>query len=196
MSASVSNPITHTQSVSSNIRGAKDQQVSAAPKMNDNDLLDMIRNKMKSRGARGILGLGRLFKIYDDSGNFSLDIEECTKAFSELRLGLSDEQRKRAFKIFDRDGSNTINYEEFLRTIRGEMNDFRKAIAMKAFNIMDKDGSGVIGITDVKGVYNATKHPEVIAGKKTEDEVLFEFLDTFEQHHSDIAADARDGNVS
>lgn len=67
---------------------------------------------------------------------------------------------------------------------------------MKAFTIMDKDKSGVIDIRDIKGVYNAKKHPEVIAGKKTEDEILFEFLDTFELHHSDCKDDARDGRVT
>ena len=31
---------------------------------------------------------------------------------------------------------------------------------------------------------------------ETEDEILYEFIDTFEQHHSDCAEDARDGSVS
>lgn len=155
------------QSVSQSRRGAPKQ---APPKaLSDDELLDMIRNKIKSRGARGIMGLGRIFKIYDDSGNGQLDIEESKKAFAEMRLGLSDDQTHRAFQIFDRDGSQTISYEEFLRSVRGEMNDFRKGLAMKAFRIMDKDNSGALGISDVKGVYNASKHPEVIAGKKTED---------------------------
>jgi len=67
---------------------------------------------------------------------------------------------------------------------------------MRAFKKMDKNGSGVIDIEDIKGVYNAKKHPDVIQGKKTEDEILFEFIDTFEAHHSPNADDARDGNVS
>ena len=33
---------------------------------------------------------------------------------------------------------------------------------------------------DLKGVYNAKKHPEVIEGKKTEDQVLTEFLSGME----------------
>ena len=33
---------------------------------------------------------------------------------------------------------------------------------------MDKDRSGVINIDDIKDVYNAKKHPDVINGKKTE----------------------------
>jgi len=67
---------------------------------------------------------------------------------------------------------------------------------MKAFNKMDKDGSGIIDIHDIHGVYNAKKHPDVIQGKKTEDEILLEFLDTFEAHHTPNIDDKRDGNVS
>jgi hypothetical protein len=34
-------------------------------------------------------------------------------------------------------------------------------------------------MSDIKGVYNASRHPDVIAGKKTEEEILYEFLQTF-----------------
>ena len=64
------------------------------------------------------------------------------------------------------------------------MNNARRSICEKAFKIMDKDRSGVLNIEDIKGVYNAKKHPDVIKGKKTEEEVLGEFLDTFEQHYA------------
>jgi hypothetical protein len=36
----------------------------------------------------------------------------------------------------------------------------------------------------MKRIYNAKKHPDVINGKRSEDEVLCEFLDTFEAHYS------------
>ena len=48
------------------------------------------------------------------------------------------------------------------------------------FNTLD----GVLRINDIKGVYTAKLHPDVKAGKKTEDEVLGEFLETFEMHHN------------
>jgi hypothetical protein len=46
--------------------------------------------------------------------------------------------------------------------------------------------------------YNAKLHPDVRSGKKHEEEVLVEFLDTFEQHHSLLTGDksAREGNVT
>lgn len=56
---------------------------------------------------------------------------------------------------------------------------------------MDRNGDGVLRINDIKGVYNARFHPDVKAGKKTEDEVLGEFLETFEMHHN-LKAGSRD----
>lgn len=64
------------------------------------------------------------------------------------------------------------------------MNDRRKNIVTLAFKRFDADGNGHINIDDLKGRYNASNHPEVKTGKKTEEDVLYEFLDTFEQHYS------------
>lgn len=142
------------------------------------------------------MGIGRAFRIWDDNRSGSLNVDEATKAFKELRLGLAESELVLAFQMFDRNGDGSINYEEFLRTIRGEMNESRKKLCMRAFAIMDKDGSGTIDIADIKGTYNASKHPDVISGKKTEDDILFAFLDTFEQHHTPNTDANRDGNVT
>lgn len=157
-----------------------------------------MRKRVAARGARGIQGIGRKFKIADDNNSKSLDKEEFKKAMHDFRIGLSDKQVVNAFGIFDRDGSGEISYDEFLRTIRGEMNGARAAIAKKAFNIMDKDKSGKLDINDIRGTYNAKHHPDVKAGKKTEDEILGEFLDTFEDHYADMSgnADSRDGIIN
>ena len=64
------------------------------------------------------------------------------------------------------------------------MNASRKALVKKAFQKLDKNGNGIIEVDDLKGVYNAKNHPDVKLGKKTEEEALSEFLDTFELHYS------------
>jgi len=76
------------------------------------------------------------------------------------------------------------------------MNSFRKALAARAFKIMDKDQSGVIDINDIKGVYNAKFHPDVKSGKKSEEEVLGEFLETFETHHSTMNNNPKNRSVT
>ncbi len=50
----------------------------------------------------------------------------------------------------------------------------------QAFAQLDRDGSGFLDLRDIKGKYNARKHPAVIAHQKTEEDVLYEFLHTFE----------------
>lgn len=64
------------------------------------------------------------------------------------------------------------------------MNMSRKTITMKAFRSLDKKGLGSIKLDDIKDVYNASNHPDVSSRKRTEDEVLTEFLDTFELYCS------------
>jgi len=46
-------------------------------------------------------------------------------------------------------------------------------------------------LSQVRGVYNARMHPEVIKGNMTEDEVLMQFLARFEQH-----SEQKDGIVT
>jgi Ca2+-binding EF-hand superfamily protein len=66
---------------------------------------------------------------------------------------------------------------------------------IKAFKKLDRDNSGVVEINDLKGVYNAKQHPDVKSGRKTEDEILAEFLDTFEIHYSILDKKSRDGRI-
>jgi len=179
--------------------GSSGQRKAAeAPPMNYSEaqLMEHFRKKLAARGSRGIMGLGRQFKIADDDRSGNLGMDEFKKAVHDFRIGFKPEQSEKIFGVFDRDGSGTIDYDEFLRGVRGGMNEFRQNLAMQAFKIMDKDGSGQLDIDDIRQRYNAKHHPDVKAGKKTEDEILYEFLDTFETHHSSVATDARDGKVT
>lgn len=63
------------------------------------------------------------------------------------------------------------------------MNNFRKLLVQKAFKKLDIDNNGQIDIRDIKNIYDTSRHPSVVQGKKTPDEVLEEFLTTFEAHH-------------
>lgn len=144
-----------------------------------------MRSRIVARGARGINGLRRVFKILDDDSSRALSLPEFTKALNDYRITqLSPSEIQRVFSLFDRDGNGTIDYDEFLRTVVGEMNEKRGRAVVEAFRQFDRDGNGIVNIEDLKGRYNASQHPDVKAGKKTEDDVLYEFLDTFEQHYS------------
>lgn len=106
------------------------------------DLIERVRAKIKSRGPRGILGLGKSFQVMDDDRSFSLNHDEFFKAMRDYRVTSDPAELQTILEVFDRDGSGEISYDEFLRMIVGEMNPFRKDIVCKAFRKMDQDNSG------------------------------------------------------
>ena len=87
------------------------------------------------------------------------------------RLNLDAAAVKKLFRAFDRNNDNHVSYEEFLVTMRGEMSARRKKLVALAFSILDKTGDGQVTIEDVKDRFDASKHPDVMGGKKTEAEV-------------------------
>lgn len=88
------------------------------------------------------------------------------------------------FNAFDLNRDGTIDYDEFLRMMRGDLTPVRVSLVKKAYAKLDRDGSGMVDINDIRGLYNGSRHPDVLSGKKTEDQVLTEFLETFEMHHN------------
>ena len=88
------------------------------------------------------------------------------------------------FNAFDLNRDGTIDYNEFLRIIRGDLTPGRLALVRRAYSKLDRDGSGIVDINDIKEVYNASKHPDVMSGKKSESQIFTEFLETFETHHN------------
>ena len=60
------------------------------------------------------------------------------------------------------------------------MNPRRLLLVKQAFEKIDKDGSGLLDASDVCGAYDASKHPEVIAGRMNAEQVFREFLNNFD----------------
>lgn len=85
---------------------------------NSADPVQRLRLLCLSRGASGILGLGRLFRRMDEDGNKKLNLEEFVLGLREIGLEITDDEAKSMFEKFDTDGSGSVNMEEFLVHIR------------------------------------------------------------------------------
>ena len=147
-------------------------------------VVEKLRKVIARRGTRGIMSIRREFMIADDDNSKTIDINEFRKFCHDYRIPLDDNEIKLLFSELDINGNGKIDYEEFLRGVVGEMNERRKKIILQVFKIFDKNQNGVIELDDIRENYNAKFHPEVQSGKKNEEEVLAEFLDTFEYQFS------------
>lgn len=132
----------------------------------------------------------------DDNGSGTLDMQEFTKAIRDFQVDIDGKDIENLFKAFDLNRNGDIDFDEFIRMVIGPMNQFRTNLVVKAYKKIDYNGDGVLDINDIKGKYDASKHPEVKSGKKTEDEILNEFLETFEVHHNTMHGGKSDGKIT
>ena len=85
-------------------------------------LVERFREKLKARGSRGIIGLGRQFKIMDDNGSGALDPYEFNKAIQDFGIEVETKDLATLFRCFDYDNNGEIDFNEFIRVIVGPMN--------------------------------------------------------------------------
>ncbi|XP_068127267.1 calcyphosin [Hyperolius riggenbachi] len=154
------------------------------------DPIEKLRLMCLARGASGIKGLGRAFRIMDDNYSNSLDLEELSKGLQNYGVNLCAEEVQDIFQRFDTNGNGTINFDEFLTTIRPPMSSARRQVILEAFHKMDKTGDGVITVEDLKGVYNPKCHQKYQNGEWNERQVFQHFLDNFDSPNN------KDGQVT
>lgn len=143
-------------------------------------VLEKIKSACARRGANGIRGLQRMFKIMDDNHSLSLSTEELATGLEDYGVVLSSKEQKQLVSCFDKNGDGFVDINEFLVRLRGNLAGRRLDITRQAFAKFDRDGSGRINVEDLRGVYDVSKHPKVESGEMTEDEALVLFLKTFD----------------
>ena len=152
-------------------------------KLNKNDdIISLFRKKIISRGFRGIMSLRRTFMLLDENKSNKLKRKQFHKFLEDYRYDIPTNLEEKLFQIFDKNKTSSINYNEFISAILGKMNDFRRQIVQKAFEKLDKEKKGIISYDILRENYNVDKHPEVLNGKRTKQEVLARFIDMIEYH--------------
>ena len=146
------------------------------------DLVGHLRYILFQRGPRGLMALKRTFMLLDENSDKKISFAEFEKMFKRYRFNLSEIEVNNLFNYFDKDKSGFIDYSEFLNGITGELNEFRKNILRQVFQKLDKNETGFITVKNLRDSYDPKGHPLVRQGKRSEDEILGEFIDILEYH--------------
>ena len=158
------------------------------------DLLGHLRSILTQRGYSGIMSMRRTFMIIDENSSKKITFDEFEKLFKKYRYDLSPEEINNLFNYFDKDGSGFIDYDKFINGICGNLNKFRQDVLKQVFIKLDDDEKGYITVGQMRKEYNPKEHPLVRQGKRTEDEILAEFLDVLE-YHFNLLIEKSDDNL-
>ncbi|XP_068525249.1 calcyphosin-2 isoform X1 [Anas acuta] len=138
----------------------------------------MLRETLSKRGVRVVTGLGKYFRRIDKNRNGFLSQADFKEALKVFHLEVPEGDFESLWLILDDSKSDKVDYGEFVRAIVGEMNEYRKAFVRKAYMKLDFNKTGSVPMVDIRKCYCAKKHPLVLAGKATEEEITASFLET------------------
>ena len=160
------------------------------------EIIDIIKNKIKMRGIRCLISLENNFRSLDDDNSQTINFDSFERSAKDFRFGITFEEIENLFDYFDKEKNGRIDDDEFIRRIRGQMSDTRKNIVEEIFNTLEPDQEGFVHINKVNQLFNPENHPDVLSGKRNPNEVYQEFVDTFEGNHNYLNGDeALLGNV-
>jgi hypothetical protein len=132
-------------------------------------VLAKARSKLRFLGCRGVAGIARKLRGADAS-SFARVVGDA------LSVSVPDaEALAWAFAT-----GNGVDVDSFMERLRGEVSARRLALIDAAFDALDGDREGSVAVAAVVDAYEAARHPEVLAGARTTEAALREFLDTFE----------------
>ncbi|XP_069831395.1 calcyphosin-2 [Dendropsophus ebraccatus] len=141
---------------------------------------DVMKEKLKKRGVRTLTGLGKYFRQLNKDGSGYLGRAAFKQALQTYHLDVSEKIFDSFWQILDENNEGRVDYGTFVRALIGEMNEYRKSFVRKAFMKLDPNKTGVVPMVDIRKFYCAKKHPQVLAGSSSEEEIKSTFLETLE----------------
>ena len=132
-------------------------------------MMGLFRDKIKSRGPRGIIGLLRIFHKMDDDGSGMLSMGEFEKACRDFRIGITPEFMPVVFDAFDINHDGTLSTEEFMKGICGDFPSIRQQTVEMAFQNIDSQRRGFVTMSDLRDGFKAAQHPDVLRSDRTAD---------------------------
>ena len=159
------------------------ENIRLKPKDNQNyfkDLIQILRSKINTNNGITYYSLAHHLKSNEDKTTNTTNLETLLSTIKLLQLDINPDDIINFYACLDYTQSGKVSTDEILRVIVGEISERRKISIITKFGEMDKNKTGYLPILFLKKVYNAKFHPDCFLRKKPENEVLDEFMFTFE----------------
>ena len=158
-------------------------------------VINKAKDIINKRGVESIRSTGRVFRQFDSyDGKDKVNKDDFLFGLRESGINLPKEDQDVILTFFEKNQDGMINFSEFLVALRGKPNDRRQAIIDKAFLKFDKEGNGVIDVTEIRQVYNCSKHPKVVSAEMSEEQVFAMFLKNFNDKNNIGKIDRKEWN--
>lgn len=131
--------------------------------INLNEIKERIHERIISRGAVGIQGLGHLFRITDANSGTSFDIyRELPGILCEAGIVLNKIELNEFMRLLDYKGSGRMTYDDLARHFAPKMSPKRLNAVGDVFNKLDVNGTQYFYLADI-----FSKNPELASRNVT-----------------------------
>lgn len=155
----------------------------------------MLKKQIFKRGARGVVGLKKQFKLMDTDNSGAVDLSEFQNCIKDLKIDFDETRAKNVFAMLDHDKGGTIDIDEFIDGLIGRLSPLRLRLIEQAFQHLDVDKSERLEMGEVQEMFTSVRHPECITGEKSSDEVSKEFFNLFKSHHNAATGFSGDSSI-
>ena len=159
--------------------------------INDNTI-EKIRQKLKARGLRGLLYLHRQFILSCPNIN-KISFNQFKNILLGQHIILNDSEYSEIYyKYYN---NNTFLLSLFIREFKKKLNEDKLYYVENAYSILDRNGNEKVPIEYINKCYDAKNHPDVLSGKKNEEEQLLEFIECFEINFNLLNEENNNNNI-
>ena len=146
-----------------------------------NSIISSIRNNININNGIKLFTFIKNLKSREQNNSY-ISINDLYNIFQDMRINIPYDELKILFNFANKNENDIISTEQLINIIKGKLNEQRKLYIEQIFSKIDKEQTNKISINLLKNMFNSKKHPEVINGTKSEEEVFEQFclsLDLF-----------------
>lgn len=148
-----------------------------SPSAQGTGILLRIRHRLLQNSNGAIMGqFTAALEKADTTGDGMLNAHELQRACHEAGIALDATEATVIIRSFERTGHGVMRAEDMLAQLRGDLGERRGALVRKAFALLARVTGGVVRYGTMLSLYDASQHPEVLDGTRTEAQVRDVFV--------------------